>query len=310
MNADSSPSSVPVTRVASVGASLAAFRSGTRSGPTVVLVHGFPDDHTVWDEVAARLSDLDVVRYDVRGAGVSTAPLHRAGYRLPRLVDDLVAVLDAVRPDGGPVHLVGHDWGSVQLWAAVFSAADDPRLRGRIASFTSMSGPDLRLYGAFLRRTARERRWRELLGQLRKSWYVAAFGVPWIPERVFSRATRRVAATLVRSQGRELAGHWGPELARNGTNGVELYRANVGRSLRADAPLRTDVPVHLVVALRDDFVTPPLYDDLDRSVTHLRRTEIDAGHWLPVLRPDAVAAAVRESVAWRPDADHRDRIET
>src|SRR5689334_4453384 len=92
---------------------------GDDRGPTVVLVHGFPDNQHVWDPVVAMLApDHHVVTYDVRGAGGSTAPATRSGYRMSKLVGDLAAVIDHVRPDGGPVHLVGHDWGSIQSWAA------------------------------------------------------------------------------------------------------------------------------------------------------------------------------------------------
>ncbi|KAA1422353.1 alpha/beta fold hydrolase [Mumia zhuanghuii] len=292
---DSAAASVSALSVPSRGATLSVNRSGTPSGPTVVLVHGYPDNHRVWDRVVPQLQDLDVVTYDVRGAGRSTAPEGRSAYRVERLVDDLVAVLDAVRPDGGAVHLVGHDWGSVQLWSAVFASADDPRLRGRIASFVSISGPDLRLYGAYLRRSARERRWRRLAGQLSKSWYILAFQVPHLPELVVRRATGVVRRALTRSQGLE-DGHWSDSLARDAAHGINLYRANAFRSASAPLPERTHVPVTLVVALRDDFLSPSLYEGLEEHVPNLVRREVDAGHWLPWLRPEEVVAAVRAAV--------------
>src|SRR4051794_11351957 len=86
--------------------------------PTVVLVHGYPDQQDPWDTLIGRLplDTLHLVTYDVRGAGSSDAPARREDYVTDRLVDDLVAVLDSVLPEGGAAHLVGHDWGSVQLW--------------------------------------------------------------------------------------------------------------------------------------------------------------------------------------------------
>ncbi|MGH1563516.1 alpha/beta fold hydrolase [Mumia sp. DW29H23] len=282
--------------VPSSGVTLAANRSGDPDGPTVVLVHGYPDDHHVWDRVVPLLDDHDVVTYDVRGTGGSSAPRDRAGYRVERLVDDLVAVLDAVRPDGGPVHLVGHDWGSVQLWAAVFAAGDDPRLKGRVASYVSISGPDLRLYGAYLRTALRERRWRQLADQLTKSWYILAFQLPLVPELVIRRATTRVRRTLTRSQGLT-DHHWSGDFARNAANGLNLYRANAFRSASAPLPSRTEVPVTLVVPTKDDFLSPSLYDGLSRHAPHHTRHELDAGHWVPWTRPDEVAAAVRATVS-------------
>src|SRR3954447_12152786 len=116
--------------------------------PTVVLLHGYPDRQDTWNAFVGYLP-LDrwhVATYDVRGAGDSDVPVRRAEYRTERLVDDLVAVLDAVLAEGERVHLLGHDWGSVQLWDAVATqgaSTTDPRLEDRIASFTSISGPSL-----------------------------------------------------------------------------------------------------------------------------------------------------------------------
>lgn len=116
---------------------LAVREEGAPENPTVVLLHGYPDTGAVWDEVTERLRHrFHVVTYDVRGAGDSTVPGDEAAYALPELVGDLHAVIDAVSP-ARPVHLVGHDWGSIQGWDAVTSSALD----GRIASFTSISGP-------------------------------------------------------------------------------------------------------------------------------------------------------------------------
>ena len=135
------------------GVELCVAELGDDRQPTVVLVHGYPDTKEVWSEVAARLADrFHVVLYDVRGHGRSTAPRPlRGGFTLEKLTDDFLAVADAVSPDR-PVHLVGHDWGSVQSWEFVTVA----RTEGRIASFTSMSGPSLDHFGHWIKqRTSR-----------------------------------------------------------------------------------------------------------------------------------------------------------
>ncbi|QRN78945.1 MAG: alpha/beta fold hydrolase, partial [Nocardiopsis sp. BM-2018] len=60
------------------------------TGPTLLLVHGYPDNATVWDSLVADLAaDYHVVSYDVRGAGRSTAPDDRSGYLMDQLADDL-----------------------------------------------------------------------------------------------------------------------------------------------------------------------------------------------------------------------------
>ena len=67
-----------------------------------------------------------VISCDVPGAGASEAPVGRAAYRLERLAADLAAVADATC-GAQPFHLVGHDWGSIQSWEAVTSAAFEGR---------------------------------------------------------------------------------------------------------------------------------------------------------------------------------------
>src|SRR5438445_2282808 len=127
-------------RVASAdGVTLAVYESGNPNAPTVIAVHGYPDNHAVWDGVVELLADdYRVVTYDVRGSGESDKPGARSAYRMPRLVDDLAAVIDAVSPDA-PVHLLAHDWGSIQAWPAITAE----NLADRIATFTSISGPSL-----------------------------------------------------------------------------------------------------------------------------------------------------------------------
>jgi pimeloyl-ACP methyl ester carboxylesterase len=87
------------------GVPLRIYESGVPGAPTVVCLHGYPDDHTMWDGVAAELAPrYHLVRYDVRGAGESGKPRDRRAYRLAQLAQDLVAVVDAVSTDR-PVHL-------------------------------------------------------------------------------------------------------------------------------------------------------------------------------------------------------------
>jgi pimeloyl-ACP methyl ester carboxylesterase len=161
---------------------LCVAEMGDPGRPTVVLVHGYPDSKEVWSEVAGRLAGrFHVVAYDVRGHGRSTAPRPlRGGFTLEKLTDDFLAVVDAVSPDE-PVHLVGHDWGSVQAWE--FTTVQ--RTEGRIASFTSMSGPSLDHLGQWIARRVKRptpRRVGQILGQGARSWYVYLLHTPVLPE--------------------------------------------------------------------------------------------------------------------------------
>ncbi|MDO9377983.1 MAG: alpha/beta fold hydrolase [Nocardioidaceae bacterium] len=275
---------------------LAVTVRGDASAPTVVAVHGFPDTQAMWEPVADLLvqAGLRVVTYDVRGAGASTAPSTTDDYRADRLVDDLVAVVHDVQPDGSPVHLLGHDWGSVQTWESVLRVGSDARLRGRIASFTSISGPPLFHYTRHLRRAWRRRDWRGFADQARRSWYVAAFQLPAVPELVFRRLGGRLQSTLNGSQRLGDDAHWAPTFAEDGAHGVNLYRANARGTA---SPRRTDVPVQLLVPLHDTFISPAVYDGLEEVAPDLLRVDLDAGHWVPRTHPALVADHVSSFVA-------------
>lgn len=155
--------------------------TGDPAAPTVVCVHGYPDNQTVWDGVATRLAErYHVVTYDVRGAGDSDTPHARAAYRLDRLESDLATVLDAVSPHS-PVHLLGHDWGSIQAWHAVTG----DRLNDRLASFTSISGPCLDHAAHWFREIVRTPTPGSVIQGLRQlvmSIYIGLFQLPVLPE--------------------------------------------------------------------------------------------------------------------------------
>jgi len=279
------------TRIAATDVELSLQISGPEDAPVVVLVHGYPDNRRVWDLVVADLErDHRVATYDVRGAGESTAPDSRSGYKLGRLVDDLVAVLDRVSPDGRPIHLVGHDWGSVQLWSAVMHESNDARLRGRLASFTSISGPGLDQYAHFLRNGLRHRRFGTVGRQLLHSWYAAVFQLPVVPELVFSRLGGRIRAVLEK---RERVNHWEDATFRgDARNGLNLYRANRLEFRRST----TAVPVQLIVPTKDAFITPAMFEDVETFAPNLRRLDVVANHWVVQTQPQMVADAVRAFV--------------
>jgi NAD(P)-dependent dehydrogenase (short-subunit alcohol dehydrogenase family)/pimeloyl-ACP methyl ester carboxylesterase len=276
------------------GVSLAVYERGDPARPTVLLVHGYPDDHTVWDAVAAELAGrFHVVGYDVRGAGRSGEPSGREGYLLDRLAEDLATVADRVSPDA-PVHLVGHDWGSIQGWHALSS----PRLAGRIASYTSISGPSLDHVGAWMRARAGRptpRGLRELATQLAASGYIGLFQLPAVPELLLrTGALTRVMRLLTRGDTGLAAPTTGDAI-----RGLELYRANMPARLSRPRPAATRVPVQVLAPTRDPFVTTALQTgDLARWTDTPRVRRLPGGHWLPRSRPDVVARCVTELVEY------------
>jgi pimeloyl-ACP methyl ester carboxylesterase len=277
----------PMRVVSADGMRIAVYQYGDPAAPVLICVHGYPDNASLWEPVAQRLAEeFHVITYDVRGAGESDHPTERAAYKLDRLEEDFTAVLDAVSPDK-PVQLLAHDWGSIQSWHFVTSE----RLRGRIASYVSISGPSLDHAGYFLRS---RRPLREHLEQLLHSWYIFYFHLPWLPEygwrsgrahRVFDRLEASAGGTPPDPGERSL-----PDFV----NGLNLYRANVLPHLLRPEQRRTDVPVLAVSPDGDAFVTTPLQTDIARWAPNLSVQVIRGGHWLPRNDPGLVARLTLE----------------
>ncbi|MFI9580840.1 SDR family oxidoreductase [Streptomyces sp. NPDC052236] len=282
------------------GIELCVAELGDPSQPTVLLVHGYPDSKEVWSRVAERLADgygLHVVVYDVRGHGRSTVPAPlRGGFTLEKLTDDFLAVADAVSPDR-PVHLVGHDWGSVQAWEFVTVR----RTEGRIASFTSMSGPSLDHLGHWIKKRINRptpRAVGQLLGQGAKSWYVYLLHTPVLPELAWRGPLGRQWPGLLRRMEKLPAdGYPTPSLPLDAAHGAWLYRDNIRARLgrpRSDA--YAHAPVQLITPTGDVFLSERLYDELGAWVPRLTRRTLPARHWVPRTRPDQLSAWIGEFV--------------
>lgn len=286
-------------RVATGGIDLCVVELGDVSRPTIVLVHGYPDSKEVWTQVAARLAEeWHVVLYDVRGHGRSTPPVPlRGGFTLEKLTDDFLAVAEAVSPDR-PVHLVGHDWGSVQAW----EFATVSRTEGRIASFTSMSGPSLDHFGHWIKRRMSRptpRRVGQLLGQGAKSWYVYMLHTPVLPELAWRGPLgKRWPRILERLEKVPPGDYPTPSLPDDAARGAWLYRDNVRSRLRRPrADAFAHVPVQLITPTGDIFLSEQLYDELDAWVPQLTRRSLPAKHWVPRTRPDQLASWIGEFAA-------------
>lgn len=290
------------TVTASDGVALAvhAYTEIDPRRPTILAIHGYPDNHHVWDGVAAELGQrypakYNVVAYDVRGTGESGRPVDRSGYQLPQLVSDVGAVIDSLGVD--QVHLIGHDWGSIQGWTAV----TDDSVLGRIVSFTSISGPHLDYAGRFLRSPRTPRAVADVVRQIMASSYIWFFLCPVAPEiAIRSRLQVKVFETVERigrSSTRSRRGT-SPRSLDDYLNGLNLYRANMPAPFLAPPaqPPQAGVAVQVLVARQDHFVTPALQRFAGSIPAEGRVVAIEGGHWVVTSRPDVVARLTNEWV--------------
>lgn len=264
--------------------------------PTILAIHGWPDNHHVWDGVASELGErYNFVAYDVRGAGESSCPAKRSGYAFAQLVSDLGAVIDGLGVER--VHLLAHDWGSIQAWAAV----TDDSVMGKVASFTSISGPHLQYAGAFLRSARSPRAVAQVARQLLASGYIGFFLCPVVPELAFRsglgakvvEAFERIGRSSTRSRRGAI-----PRSVADYVNGLNLYRANMPAPFLSPGPQPpgTTVAVQVLVPRRDIFVTPALQRFTGAIPAGGRVIPIEGGHWVVTSRPDVIARLTGEWV--------------
>jgi pimeloyl-ACP methyl ester carboxylesterase len=109
------------------------------SGPAVVLVHGFPDLGLGWHHQIPVLADAGyrVIVPDMRGYGRTSAPVQVDAYRIDRLVDDLLGLLDCLGETEAV--FVGHDWGASVVWHV--AAAHPERVRGAVGLSVPFAAP-------------------------------------------------------------------------------------------------------------------------------------------------------------------------
>ncbi|MFT4085910.1 MAG: SDR family oxidoreductase [Gordonia sp. (in: high G+C Gram-positive bacteria)] len=276
----------------------AAADNGKAERPTVVLVHGWPDTHHLWDNVAPLLADdFRVVAYDTRGYGESSRPEPVEAYRLDALAQDLFAVVDAVSP-GEPVHIVAHDWGSVQSWEAVTTQG----AHDRIKSFTSVSGPNLDYLGEWAQANLARPTPGNLartLSQFASSAYTAFFQVPAAPQAFFRAVgSEKTATTFLKYvEGTPPENvSYAPTLKEDMVSGLRFYSANIRQKLAHPNPRPTLVPVLELVNERDVALRPAIFQNTYTHAAKLWRKDTPTGHWLPYTKPEYLAESAREFI--------------
>ena len=167
----------------SVVANGVRFHYGAQGhGPLVLLVHGFPERWFSWrwQIPALAAAGYRVVAPDLRGYGLSDKP--PGGYEITNLARDIAQIIRALGEDQATV--IGHDWGGALTWETV---SRHPEVVSRYGVINCPHPAVMRR--AFLSSTA----------QLRRSWYMFAFNLPWLPERLIARDGGAAVAKMFRA---------------------------------------------------------------------------------------------------------------
>ncbi|WP_139981409.1 alpha/beta fold hydrolase [Nocardioides litoris] len=273
-----------VTEVVRDGLVLDVLDEGPIDGDVVVLLHGFPERATSWRHVAPLLHGhgYRTLALDQRGYSPRARPRRRRDYKVDQLVEDVVALVDRV---GGPVHLVGHDWGAVVGWSVTGKRPD------LVRTWTAVSVPHPR---AFLRSFTSST-------QALKSYYMLLFNIPGLPELLARRSPDRMVAYLRRAgMTAEEGERFRHEVLEDGAfrGGLGYYRALPLPDPNTRNP-RIRRPTTLVWSDADVA--------LGRKGVDLTAAWVDApyelvvlqgvSHWVPTQAPEALAEAVLERLA-------------
>ncbi|MBL1109592.1 alpha/beta fold hydrolase [Streptomyces sp. 5-8] len=259
------------------------------TGTPLLMLHGFPQHWYAWHKVARQLSgEYRLLCPDLRGFGWSGAT--RRGYDMDGLADDVLALLDALGI-GGPVGLVGHDWGAFLGFRLCLRAPE--RFTGYVALNMSHHWP----------------RHRAVLPNLWRLWYTAFVEYP-----VLGRAVLRhwpgFTRFLLRHQVADPAVWTKAEIdeyASATSASAAAGQAMFWQYVLRDIPglfrgtwrrHRLTVPTLLLGGERDSVIAPSLLAGAERYADELSvRLVPGAGHHLPQERPEAVAEAIREHFA-------------
>ena len=283
------------------GGTLNVATTGDRRNPAVILLHGFPESHRTWREVAPRLEgEFFLVMPDQRGFAGSDLPQDVDEYKTDVLIDDIFALADSLSLE--QFTLVGHDWGGAIAWGAALRG--DPRLNRLVI----INAPHPVIFQKSLIESAEQRAASQYITAFRAPGFdklVEAKGFDWFFDTTFARHVD--VMKIPESEKRQYIADWSQPGAFNAM--LNWYRAAkvIVPPPGVTVPLpdfllrafpAVKVPTLVVWGMRDPALLPVQLEGLDELVEDLRVVKLpDAGHFAPWEAGEAVADALRDFLA-------------
>lgn len=249
--------------------------SAGETGPAVLLVHGIPTNHRLWDDVVPEVSQhARVLAVDLLGYGDSPAPEDQP-VDIASQAAVLLDLLDALGIDRAVV--VGHDLGGGVAQILAVAAGD------RVAGLGVVDGVCYDGWPV------------PMVRAMKAGWPL----LERLPAATLTTALRPGLRTLFAHQQRaepfldRFLGPWqrpeGPRLlARHLRSLDSIYTQTVAPFLP-----RLRMPTEVVWGRRDHQMKPRYGERLARDIPDARLTWVDdASHFVPADRPDVVAEAV------------------
>ena len=259
-------------------------------GPLALLNHANGFCAALWELVAEALRpQFRVVAMDARGHGDSSKPVGAASYRwdhFGRDAAEVAAKLAAERPDGCVALGLGHSFGGTALLGA---SVERPGLFDRLVvvdpivlpSPGSEAEDDPPSRGTGLAEGARKRRhvWPDR-GAARARWSDKEMFAGWDP-RLFE---------LYLAEGMFDRDDGQVELKCPGEVEASIFEQGANSGVE-ESVLRVQAPTLILWAARGDFPREH-FEKLAAGMSDACVRDADAGHFVPMERPDLVVAAV------------------
>ena len=288
------------------GVTLSVELGGARGGEPIILLHGFPESHRTWRSITPKLAeDYFVVAPDQRGFGGSSKPKGEQAYKASHIVEDLLALADAL--DIGKFTLVGHDWGGAVAWLAAIRHPD------RVRRLIIANAPHPLIFQKTVIEDPAQRAGSQYIRAFRNPLMekgIEAMGFDTFFEKTFGG---HVDLAKIPDEERQVyLEDWQREGAL--TAMLNWYRASeiIIPESGEDAPAATwtdqpfphvTVPTLVLWGMKDKALLPVQLEGLEDFVDDLRVVKVeDAGHFVTWESPAPVLAAIREFMAETADA--------
>jgi epoxide hydrolase 4 len=259
-----------------------------------LCLHGFPESRFSWRAQMPLLAELGyrVWAPDLRGYGeTEPRPQDVDSYRMERLLEDVAALIDAA--GAREVMLVAHDWGAAVAWT--FAA----RKVRPLTRLIIMNVPHPAVFAQVLRRSPK---------QMLRSWYMAFFQIPGLPERLLlandARAIRRAFSGMAKDKSRfpdPVLDRYAADAQRPGamTGMINWYRAAARHPDFMREPwAKIEIPTLVIWGEADAALGLETLEGTDAFVADLQIKRLPGvSHWVQQEAPEAVNALMADWLA-------------
>ncbi len=283
------------------GVALNVAFAGPEDAPVVILLHGFPESHRTWREVAPRMKgSFRLIMPDQRGFAGSDRPQDVDAYKTDTLIDDIFALAETLGVES--FALVGHDWGGAIAWPAALRG--DPRLK-RLAI---VNAPHPVIFQKSVIEDADQRAASQYINWFRTPGAekaIEAMGFDAFFQRTFAGHTD--LSKIPEAEKQQYLADWSqrggmlPMLNWYRATKLVVPPSDITVPL-PDSLLRAfpkiHVPTLVIWGMKDSALLPIQLEGLDELVDDLRIVRLpDVGHFAPWEAGEQVAAALQDFLA-------------